>query len=51
MRAPDRATAQNGGGVDPSRKTVAQYFDRWLEHVQTQVSPRTHERYAQISAV
>jgi hypothetical protein len=42
------AQRQNGGDVDFSRATVDQYFDRWLEHMQTQVSLRTHERYSQI---
>jgi integrase len=42
------AQRQDGGGVDPSREKVSQYLDRWLEHIQTQVAPRTHERYAQI---
>jgi integrase len=42
------AQRQDGGGIDPSRETVSRYLDRWLEHVQTQVSPRTHERYVQI---
>ena len=41
------AQKQAGGNVDPSRETVRQYLDRWLEHMQTQVSPRTHERYSQ----
>ena len=42
------AERQNGADVDAARETVGRYFDRWLEHMQTQVSLRTHERYAQI---
>jgi integrase len=42
------AKMQEGGDVDPSRETLAQYLDRWLEHTQAQVSPRTHERYAEL---
>jgi integrase len=37
-----------GGHVDPSRETVTSFLGRWLEHMQGQVSPRTHERYAEI---
>ena len=42
------AQRRDGGEVDPSRETVTQYLDRWLEHMRTQVSPRTHERYAEL---
>jgi integrase len=42
------AQRQNGGDIDLTRATVSQYIDRWLEHMRTQVSPRTHERYDQI---
>jgi integrase len=42
------AQRRDGGDVDPSRETVAQYLDRWLEHMRAQVSPRTHERYAEL---
>jgi integrase len=37
-----------GTAVDPSRLTVATFFERWLEHMQGQVSPRSHERYAEL---
>jgi integrase len=37
-----------GNHIDPSRETVAGFLGRWLEHMQGQVSPRTHERYAEI---
>jgi integrase len=37
-----------GTAVQPSRLTVATFFERWLEHMQTQVSPRSHERYAEL---
>lgn len=29
--------------------TVAAFLDRWIEHMQGQVSPRSHERYAEIA--
>src|SRR5262245_52369445 len=39
---------KNGTSVDPSRMTVAAFFERWIEHMQGQVSPRSHERYAEL---
>jgi integrase len=38
-----------GTAVDPSRMTVATFLERWIEHMQGQVSPRSHERYAEIA--
>ncbi len=29
--------------------TVAQFLERWLEHMQGQVAPRTIERYAELA--
>jgi integrase len=39
---------QAGTQVDPTRETVAAFFERWLEHMQGQVSPRSLERYAEL---
>jgi integrase len=39
---------QSGTHVDSTRITVAAFIDRWIEHMRGQVSPRTHERYAEI---
>jgi integrase len=39
------AELQSGGGIDPTRTSLAAYFERWLEHMQGQVSPGTHQRY------
>lgn len=39
----------DGGYVEPSKLTLAQFFDRWLKHIKANVSPRTHERYEQIA--
>jgi hypothetical protein len=38
-----------GVHVEPSRMTLAAFFERWIEHMQGQVSPRSHERYAEIA--
>jgi integrase len=40
---------QSGTAVDPSRMTMAAFLDRWIEHMQGQVSPRSHERYTEIA--
>jgi hypothetical protein len=40
---------QNGTAVEPSRMTVEAFLERWIEHMQGQVSPRSHERYAEIA--
>src|SRR5206468_12469100 len=39
---------KNGTAVDPSRMTVAAFLERWIEHMQGQVSPRSHERYTEL---
>jgi integrase len=40
---------QNGTAVAPSRITVAEFLDQWLEHIRPQVAARTHERYGEIA--
>src|SRR6516165_2726727 len=37
-----------GTYIEPSKTTFTQFLDRWLDDVRTRVSPKTHERYAQI---
>ena len=37
-----------GGYGESDRVTVSQFLVRWLDYVRTQVSPRSHERYAEI---
>jgi integrase len=39
---------QGGTYIDPSKMTVAAFLDRWLDYTAARVSPRTHERYAEI---
>jgi integrase len=38
---------QRGTFVEPSRATLAQFLERWLSQVQTQVAPRTYDGYAE----
>jgi integrase len=40
---------QQGTQVDTTRMTVAAFLERWVEHMQGQVSPRSHERYAELA--
>jgi integrase len=40
---------QAGRYLEPSKTTVAEYLDKWLEHVKSQVSPRTAERYGELA--
>jgi integrase len=40
----------NGGSyIDPSKMTLAEFFERWLAHIKPNVAPRTHERYGEIA--
>ncbi len=40
---------ETGAFVEPSHMTVAIYLERWLDHARNRVSPKTHERYAELS--
>jgi integrase len=46
-----RLIAELAGGayVEPARTTLTAFLDRWLEHVKTQVSPRSFERYRELA--
>src|SRR5262245_24862796 len=39
---------QNGTAIEPNRITLGQFLDKWLEYIEPQVAPRTHERYGEI---
>lgn len=40
----------NGGlYLEPSKTTVGQFLLRWCDHIQTQVSPKSYERYSEIA--
>jgi integrase len=42
-------TAINGGiYLEPRKTTLEKFLDRWLDHIKSQVSPKTFERYAGI---
>ena len=40
---------QGGDYVEPGKETLAKFLDRWLEHMRSHISPRSHERYAEIA--
>ncbi len=42
------AEIENGGFVDPGNITVVEYYERWLAHVATKTSVKTHERYEEV---
>lgn len=37
-----------GAAVDPTKETMSQFLDRWSDSVETKVSPKTQERYAEL---
>lgn len=39
---------KSGNYVEPTKQTVAEFLDEWLAFVKPSVSPKTHERYAEI---
>ena len=39
------ASFNSGTYLEPAKITVAAHMERWLEHVRSQVSPKTFERY------
>jgi integrase len=41
-------TADTGEHVDPSRMSVRQWLETWLDTIRREVSPKTHESYAEI---
>jgi integrase len=41
-------TLDDGSHVDPSRLSVRQWLEQWLETVRTEVAPKTYERYGEI---
>jgi integrase len=41
-------TIDNGEHVDPTRMSVRQWLEQWLETVRAEVAPKTHERYGEI---
>jgi integrase len=40
------ADMRRGTYIEPSKETLDKFLDRWLDHIKSQVSPKTYERYA-----
>jgi integrase len=39
---------KNGNALEPNKATLAQFLGRWLDHIRSQVTPKSHERYSGI---
>jgi integrase len=39
---------KGGTYLEPSKTTFAQFLEHWLDHVKSQISPRSNERYCEI---
>jgi integrase len=46
-----RIVSESAGGlfVDPGKITVAAFLDRWLDHMRSQLTPKSHERYCDVA--
>jgi integrase len=42
------SAVQVGSYLEPNKITVAAFLTRWLDHIKSQVSPKSHERYSGI---
>ena len=42
---------QNGSYLAPDKTTFAEFAERWLTHVKSHVSPKSHERYSSATAL
>src|SRR6516162_7596600 len=40
---------ESGVSIEPSKLTVRDFFERWLEHMKSQLTPRSHERYSELA--
>lgn len=40
------AAMKDGTYIEPSKITLGQFLDRWLDHIKSQVTPKSHERYS-----
>src|SRR5687767_9639861 len=42
------ASLDAGTYLEPDKTTLAEFLERWLEHIKSNVAPRTHERYGEL---
>lgn len=43
------AAIQGGTYLEPSKTTLAQFLDRWLDHMRSQISFKSHARYSELA--
>jgi hypothetical protein len=43
------AKLKSGTYLEPNKTTIAQFLEHWLAHKRLQISPRTHECYAEVA--
>jgi integrase len=43
------AAIQGGTYLEPSKTMLAAYLDRWLDHMRSQISPKSHARYSELA--
>ena len=42
------AELKGGTYLEPSKTTISQFLDRWLDHIKLRISPKSHERYVEL---
>jgi integrase len=40
---------KGGTYLEPNKTNVGQFLDRWLDHMHTQISPKSHARYSELA--
>jgi integrase len=43
------ASIQGGTYLEPSKTTLMQFLDRWLDHMRSQISLKSHARYSELA--
>ena len=43
------AAKQGGTYLEPSKTTLKQFLEKWLEHIKPNVAPRSHQRYEELA--
>jgi hypothetical protein len=43
------AAIQGGSYLEPSKMTVSSFLESWIEHMRSQISPKSHARYAELA--
>jgi hypothetical protein len=43
------AAIQGGTYLEPNKITLSSFMESWIDHVKSQVSPRSHERYCELA--